>query len=190
MKTKNIIAIILTMLIITSCSQPEEEVVIPDSWDIEHYNSGDSGELVDFIPAIDSNDPDFIQYDYSVLYRIEVPNLRAGDVVVATVEHAVINALPHLISVGGQVLLCDNPTDDTYDDGILEISEVNNTYIPDNADAQTLTHLGSITITQDYSSRYINYVIEAHSSSSTTGEIITIPQDYGRLSVIVYKAPQ
>lgn len=149
------------------------------------YGSGNNSELVDHLMVEGSGASWAVGGE--VVYSVLVPDLDSGDVVFAAAEAEITNDLGFNVMIASTLILADDGTD--LPDGAIvkEITEANAYNITPDMHHGTFTKVGSYECPEDMGDRFVNFCMRAASSAASTGDEVTVEQDYGRLTVIVYR---
>lgn len=155
---------------------------------VEEYNSGNNSELVPVIKV--STDGNW--NDGEVVFSIKLQNLKKNDIIEALADFEVTNDLGFNVSVISQIVFADSPLKKPNSDNIQEITEANGYQITPNMHHGHIVKVGSLICPENYNERYINVCVRARSDLAKKEEFISVGgnpfnQDYGRLSVILFK---
>ncbi|MCX6191049.1 MAG: hypothetical protein NT109_02075 [Flavobacteriia bacterium] len=145
---------------------------------IQHYNSGNSSELIATLPITPSS-----PYQKMVIYSIPIANLNTNDILQASCEFEVTNPYTYNVMIASQIILANNPTDITG----IEITEANGFNVDQNMHHGVVIKTGTLTCSANYPMKYVNVIGYSASTQALANHNLIIEQDYGRLSVLVFK---
>lgn len=152
---------------------------------VKEYNSGNNSELVNSVQI--STVKNWSQGD--VVYAIQLSQLKKCDLIDCLVDMEVTNdVLPdQTISVVSKIILSDHPAKLPGDPNTFEISR------EEIYDVSPDMHHGHIVISKRYKcafdfnkAMYVNFCMMAQSNMAGVNQFITVNQDYGRLSLLVF----
>jgi hypothetical protein len=139
---------------------------------IQHANTGNMAELVTGIVVNPAT--------FTVVLSIPVGPVLAGDLFLANGEVQVTNDLGYNCMVTGYLVLADAP-DKTAG---IEVSENNGTNVTPAQHHLVVPKAGTYQADKNYGERWLQFVCRAASTASQAGDVLTVDQDYGRLSVV------
>jgi hypothetical protein len=145
---------------------------------MEHYNSGNSSELVASLPITTSS-----PYQKKVIYSIPISDLKTNDILQAYCEFEVTNPYTYNVMIASQIVLANNPTDVTG----IEITEANGFNVDQNMHHGVVVKTGTHACSANYAMKYVNVIGYSASTQALVNHTLTVEQDYGRLSVLVFK---
>lgn len=145
---------------------------------IEHYNSGNSSELVASLPITTSS-----PYQKMVIYSIPIADLKINDIIQASCEFEVTNPYIYNVMIASQIILANNPGDVTG----IEITEANGFNVDKNMHHGVVVKSGTLSCAANYPLKYVNVIGYSASTQAQANNTLIVEQDYGRLSVLVFK---
>lgn len=156
---------------------------------VEVYNSGNSSELVTRVRIGNGTGWEIGE----IVYSLAVPDLRQGDTVMGVAEVEVTNDAGYNVLAPSTLILTDSPSKKPGDSPIFEISEANAHNVTPDMHHGWFTKAGSYTCLTNLGSMYINFCLRAGSTAAPTAspyDYLSIERDYGRLVVVVFRAPR
>lgn len=140
-----------------------------------HTNSGNFSELVDALPLTQG-----APYQKIILFSQALTNIQQGEVIQVMCQFETTNDLGFNVMIASQVILADSATALTG----LEITEASGFNISKNMHHGKTVEVGTIQSPEAFPTMYVNVIAYAASTASTPGDVLTVEQDYGRLSVL------
>lgn len=170
--------LIAVLMLAGSIAAPAPAVAVPTDWDIRHYTTGDSSELVSTIPVHTSNGS-----NYRVIYCLDLGDAPAGGEILLANAHMQVT-IPHFdtVAVSTQLYLASNCTATGGDD----IGEAQGTNLSRQIHHLNVNRSGSITVPTGNNRRYVSLLAWSASTTALPGHYLTVDSDYGRLDVIRY----
>jgi len=147
------------------------------TYSIRYYNSGNSSEKITSLPITVSS-----PYTKKVVYSVYVGDLVPGDIVLALTDFEATNDHSYNVMIASQIYLASSDLTTTID---AEISEASGFNITPNMHHGVVSRSGALAISDSLTSKYINVLAYAASSAASSGDTLTIEQDYGRLVVFI-----
>lgn len=143
------------------------------SQQLARYATGDAGELVATLPIATIAPTKFS------VYSLEIPDLAAGDVLLALADFQGTHEQSYNVLFSTQILACETA------DGTAgtEVSEGAGTNITPGNHHMQVSRSGSLVVTNP-ARRFINLVASAAASNALPGHELVVDQDYGRLTVL------
>lgn len=157
-------------------SRPVRPPAAPDM-----YTSGEGGELVATLPVPVAP----AAADHRVIYSVEVPNIRGGDVLDVDAGFEVTSELAINVMLGSYLLLCTNAGDVQGAAGSVELTDPRT----ENFHRDREHHLdrvvtGRYLATTDLGTKRVNLVGYSGSQAAVGGETIVVEPGYGRVNVL------
>jgi len=147
---------------------------------VNHTNTGDNSELVTSL-LLTNGSP----YTGVVIFSQELQNVQEGEIIMVLCQFEATNDLGFNVMVASQVILADSPT--TVQG--IEITESRDFNISPAMHHGKIVEVGTISSPENYGTSYVNVIAYAASTKASTGNILKVEQDYGRLSVLRYSSP-
>jgi len=142
---------------------------------LKHTNTGNSSELITSLPVTTGS-----PYQRKIIYSQQLNDIKAGEIIEVLSEFEVTNDLGFNVMIASIIILADNPTDVTG----IEITEANGYNVTPGMHHGTTIKVGTYIVTADYAIKYVNVIGYAASTAASSGNVITVEHDYGRLSVL------
>lgn len=146
---------------------------------VEVYGSGNLSELTSSLPVATSSGA----ATRMVVFSVPIGDLPLGAALSVAAEYEATNPLGYNVMVASYLILADSPTATTG----VEIAEANGFNITANMHHGIITKVGALVVTEATPAAYVNLVSYAASSAATPGATLRVEQDYGRLSVLVWR---
>ncbi len=144
---------------------------------IRHWNTGNGSELVTSLP-ITTGQP----YSFRVVFSQAVTDLRAGDILQILSEFEATNDEGYNCMIGCYVILATSAAATSG----TEITEASGYNITPAMHHGMMTKVGTLIVPDSLAEGYVNVVAYAASTAAGTGDVLTVEQDYGRLSVLAF----
>ncbi len=149
----------------------------------KQYTTGDSSELTEVIPVTSNTTGP----ENAIIFSLKVSDLKCGDVVHAFAEFQVTNDQSYPIDVSSQIVLASDTSSPSH-----PLSRVNGLRLSHAMHHGTIVKQGAVEITPEIfesSMRYVQVLCHAQAHEPPVGDSLTVNQDYGRLSIMVYSRP-
>lgn len=152
---------------------------------IEHYNSGDSSEQVSFIKINTVTSWNTAE----VVYSLQIPGLKTGDIIFATAEMEVTNDCGYNAVITSEITLTDTPSKLPNQSPKYAITEANGFNVTPPMHHGVVHKSGTFVCPSNLGDMYVNLCCLSASTAANPNlsDMLKVEQDYGRLSVIVYK---
>lgn len=166
---------------LSSLEQPA--IIASNTNDFSVWHGEDAGERYTHLPI--HNPPQC--YEFRSIYSVELPPLKAGDVIVAHTNFEITNHYSYVIVVGRYIVLGDNP-DDVLN---LRIGKAAGRNILPEMHHDDKGQSASYVVPEDMTGKFVNVVTYAGSMlTPDSNQRAVIEQGYGGLFVQVLRGAQ
>lgn len=141
-----------------------------------------AGEVSASVPVTQGNSA-----IWRTVYQMQLPDLRAGQLLLATIECEVRNDAGYNIEFVTETLLCPSPPSDIdAPPGALMIGRRNGHNVDPIMHYYAPDKTWFYVVPQDLTAPWLVFRVRARSTSATGNEICTIMQGYGELSAVLF----
>lgn len=148
-------------------------------------DSGNNSELIQHLVLTGMLGPGRIEpYKPAVIFSIKLNDIKRGDIIHLTSYGELTNDLGFNVMLGFNTILSASKLSITAIDEITEGKGYNITPAMHHGN---FTDVGNYEFKSDYKEIYINTILWGASTKVRTGDKLKVEQDYGRLSVLLWR---